>query len=204
MPSSRPRRWPPIRQWKTTTPKPGLATRIRKSEPGRRSCRSIDLDVDSQIRSRRAARPIGLPRDWITSARRTDLADQLAGILASGSGTQNSTVRRWRGTLRRSRGPLREIVSAQRPVRVPKVVTLYDGTKRFGRAVPKILVPPGRCDARIAPCRQAATPGVKSASSGHAERPSALQRGGRIGTLRHAGYVKQGRRREKSAGGFCV
>ena len=171
-----------------------------EAEPGAEL--SLDnLDVDSTDTLSPGGTADRFAENW-NIARRTDLADQLAGILASGGGaTFDGSPMAWNTSPEPRAAAMN--VPAQRPVGVPKIVTLYDGTKRFGRAVPKVLVPPmGAASNR--PLPSAATPGVKSASSAHPQRHGALVAAAALGTLGAAGYVNHSRRREKSAGGSRV
>jgi hypothetical protein len=139
--------------------------------------------------------------DWVI-ARETELADQLVGILAAGNSMKHRSAAVTWNTTPESR-PAATKTTSPVPARVPNVVTMYDGTKRFGRAVPKILVPPvGALPKR--PLAGNLKSGVKSAHSGSANSGAAIAAAAAIGTLGIAGYVKQGRRREKSAGGSYV
>ena len=150
-----------------------------EAEPGAEL--SLDnLDVDSM----KALSPGGTADRFAETwniTRRTDLADQLAGILASGGGANfDGSPMAWNTSPEPRAAAMN--VRAQRPVGVPKVVTLYDGTKCFGRAVPKVLVPPmGAISNR--PLPSITKPGVKSVGSAHSQRHAALAAAAAIGTL---------------------
>ena len=127
--------------------------------------------------------------NWVI-ARETELADQLVGILAAGNSMKHRSGAVTWNTSPESR-PAAPKTTSPVPARMPNVVTMYDGTKRFGRAVPKILVPPvGALPKR--PLAGNLKPGVKSAHSGSANSGAAIAAAAAIGALGIAGYVKAG------------
>jgi hypothetical protein len=131
-----------------------------------------------------------------------EFADQLAGILAS----SNRADLRGTPVVWNTSPEARAETSNRLPPRtagIPAVVTVYDGTRRFGKEVPKLLVPPTGAAPKIRPA-SAVKPVEKLTIDLPSARQSAIAAVGAIGTLAIAGYVKHGRRREESAGGRSV